>query len=125
MAPGDFHTTLNRSDDGQIRLFNTQGPKRNYVRPAVDNLFETATEIFGKHTMGFILTGMGNDGSDGCHSIKTAKGGVMIQEANSCTVWGMPRAVYERGCFDNQGTLEQIGLMLGQMTMEKRHEAVS
>ncbi len=111
MAPGDYHMTLFR-DQGQIKLRLDQGPQRNSVRPAVDPLFETASEIYGNKCMGFILTGMGEDGVVGATAVKRCGGGIMIQNEASCVVYGMPGSVFEAGAYDAIGDLQQIGAAL-------------
>ena len=107
VAPGDYHMVLKREGDAIVVRLH-QGDKRNSVRPAVDELFETAAEVFGDRTMGFILTGMGEDGLEGCTSIKNAGGGVMIQDEATSVVWGMPGAVYHAGAYDQMGGIGEV-----------------
>jgi two-component system chemotaxis response regulator CheB len=95
-----------------------QGPQRNSVRPAADFLFESAAKVFGSKVMGIVLTGMGEDGLDGARAVKTAGGGVMIQNQESCVVFGMPGAVFAAGAFDAQGDLTAIQSMLQRMAFE-------
>jgi two-component system chemotaxis response regulator CheB len=107
IAPGDFHMTFIAESDGyRIRL--DQGPQINSVRPAVDNLFESAARYFRNKAMGIVLTGMGEDGCRGAKSIKQAGGGIAIQEKDSCVVYGMPGAIHQAKAFDQIMSLEQI-----------------
>jgi two-component system, chemotaxis family, protein-glutamate methylesterase/glutaminase len=116
VAPGDFHMSLGRIN-GEIRLILDQGPQRNYVRPAVDPLFETAAEIYKNRCVGIVLTGMGVDGALGAIAIKEKGGGMVIQNRESCIVYGMPLAVYEQGAYDQIADLHQIReLLLGMVT---------
>lgn len=116
VAPGDFHMTLSRAPaGGQVIIRLDQSPKRNSVRPAVDNLFESAAKVYGGACAGIILTGMGADGMIGCKAIKDATGGVMIQDRDSSIVWGMPGAVHEVGAYDSMGDLEACGKALIKM----------
>ncbi len=112
IAPGNYHLALKKSNS-QIECEINQGPQRNSVRPAVDILFESAVEIYGPRAMGFILTGMGEDGLQGCRMIKDKGGGVMIQDKESCVVFGMPGAVFTNGCYDKIGGLVEIGNLIG------------
>lgn len=93
IAPGDYH--LEVSSDAVFQL--SQKEKRNSVRPAIDFLFESAAEVWGKDILAFILTGMGSDGRDGCKAVKNHGGTVVIQDKESSVVWGMPGAVYQSG----------------------------
>jgi two-component system chemotaxis response regulator CheB len=114
IAPGDYHLRLKRSDAG-VQLLLDQGPQRNSVRPAADYLFETAAELFGPACLGIVLTGMGADGCDGAQAIKQNGGRVMIQNRESCVVFGMPGAVFDAQAYDRIGTLPEIAATLGDL----------
>lgn len=115
IAPGNYHMTVKRVSSGyQICL--DQGPLRNSVRPAVDPLFESASELWGPKCMGIILTGMGEDGMLGCRAIKKAGGGVQIQDQASCAVFGMPGAVYAAKLYDGMSDPSVINRLIRRMT---------
>ncbi|MCX6125896.1 MAG: chemotaxis response regulator protein-glutamate methylesterase, partial [Proteobacteria bacterium] len=118
IAPGDFHTTLGKRGYETV-LTNDQGPKRNSVRPAVDSLFESAATVFKNQVLAVVLTGMGEDGALGCCAIKEAGGGVLIQDQESCVVWGMPGAVHERGAFDKVAPLKECAQFLANLVSKK------
>lgn len=107
VAPGDFHMTLSKVDS-QIKINLDQGPQVNSVRPAVDPLFASASNIFKSECLGIVFTGMGNDGMIGSEKIKENGGIVIIQDQNSCVVFGMPGAVKQVGAFDFELSPEQI-----------------
>lgn len=117
VAPGDFHMSL-ASSNGTIYLQLDQGPQQNMVRPAVDPLFETAAIHFRQNVMGFVLTGMGEDGLRGARAIKQAGGGMMIQNKESCVVFGMPGAIFRDGCFDQVANPQDIKSLLAKMLKE-------
>ena len=60
-------------------------------------MFDTLAEAYDGHVAGVLLSGMGRDGSDGAQSIVSAGGTIFAQNAETCAVWGMPRAVTELG----------------------------
>ena len=111
IAPGDYHMTLVKAGT-EVKLNLDQGPQRNSVRPAVDPLFETATAIFGSRTLGVILTGMGEDGFVGSRAVKEGGGGVLIQDKESCVVFGMPGAVFQGQLQDGMGDLTFVNSIL-------------
>ena len=116
IAPGDFHMTVEKSlDERQIIIRLDQGPKRNSVRPAVDNLFESLAKTYGNSCVVFVLTGMGEDGLEGSKAIKSVSGGVIIQDAASSIVWGMPGAIFEANAFDYMGNLDECAQCLIQL----------
>ncbi|MGY3803844.1 chemotaxis-specific protein-glutamate methyltransferase CheB [Pigmentibacter ruber] len=115
IAPGDYHMTVERGTDGNNYIRLDQGPKRNSVRPAVDNLFESLSSNYGNACSVFVLTGMGEDGMVGAQAIKSSAGTVIIQDQASSTVWGMPGAVYASGNFDMMSSVEECGQFLLKM----------
>lgn len=116
VAPGDYHMTLEKKMDGHVYIRLDQTPHQNSVRPAVDPLFKTAAEIYKNHCLGIILTGMGEDGVRGCNEVKKHGGGVMIQNKESCVVFGMPGAVMQAGCYDEIGDLMKINNLIRSKT---------
>lgn len=116
VAPGDFHLTVARTGNSVITSLDKE-PPRNSVRPAADHLFETASEVYGAGLMGFVYTGMGEDGLAGSKAIRKREGGIMIQNAESCVVFGMPGAVFAANDYDAIGDLEQITAQLRRMIL--------
>jgi two-component system chemotaxis response regulator CheB len=103
LAQGNKHLIL---DGKRLRL--DDGPKVNYVRPAIDVLMKSAAPIYGPRTIGVILTGMGSDGAEGMKCIKRNGGKTIAQSEETCVVYGMPKAVVESGAADRVVPLEEI-----------------
>ena len=85
---------------GKPRVTISTEPKSEPYRPSVDVLYETGAEVCGPRTAAVILTGMGEDGARGAAQIKKAGGVVIAQSEATCVVYGMPRAVADRGLAD-------------------------
>lgn len=113
VAPGDYHMTL-KAEGESVRIALDQGPPQNFVRPAVDPLFQSAAAIYRSGCMGIVLTGMGADGRIGSVAIKDAGGSVLIQNRESCVVYGMPGAVEAAGAFDLTADLEEIARVVSK-----------
>jgi two-component system, chemotaxis family, protein-glutamate methylesterase/glutaminase len=96
IAPGDYHMTLKGSPTAPVLKLD-QGPQVNWCRPAVDPMFKSGAELYGKNAIGVVLTGMGHDGRDGAQYLVNAGATVMVQDEASSVVWGMPGAVAEAG----------------------------
>lgn len=103
LAPGGKHMVVRNK---RIQLLDTE--KVHSVRPAVDPLFESVVNHYGRSTLGVILTGMGRDGAAGCLDIKRAGGYVIAQNEESCVVYGMPRHAYEAGAVNELMSIEEI-----------------
>jgi len=111
VAPGDYHMVLNKQADGVYATLN-QTALRQSVRPAADNLFETASEIYGNQLLGIVLTGMGEDGLVGAKQVRAKGGRVLIQSKESCVVFGMPGACFAQDEYDEIASLDGIVQLL-------------
>jgi two-component system chemotaxis response regulator CheB len=109
IAPGDFHMTLEKREDG-VRLALNQEPPENSCRPAVDVLFRSVARTFGANVLAVVLTGMGSDGVRGCELIREHGGQVLVQDEASSVVWGMPGQVAAAGCADGIFPLDAMAL---------------
>jgi two-component system, chemotaxis family, protein-glutamate methylesterase/glutaminase len=96
VAPGGRHLALRRSAAGVVAVVD-DGPPVNFCRPSVDITFRSGAEVFGKGSLGVMLTGMGADGLKGSVAIVEAGGNVLAQDEASSIVWGMPGAVAKHG----------------------------
>jgi two-component system chemotaxis response regulator CheB len=56
--------------------------------------------VWGERTLLVVLTGMGRDGAEGARAVRAAGGRILCEAAETCTVYGMPRAVVEDGLAD-------------------------
>ncbi len=111
IAPGDYHMELGPNKVKPSISIN-QGPQKNSVRPAADLLFESAANIYSSRLLGIVLTGMGEDGMLGCRYVKNQKGAVVIQNKESCVVFGMPGAVFNDATYDAILSLNLIRSLL-------------
>lgn len=65
--------------------------------PSVDALFVSVAEIYGHDALAIVLSGMGNDGAAGAKVLAANNARVLVQDAESSVVWGMPGAVVKAG----------------------------
>ncbi len=105
LAPAGKHMVLN--PNGTIHLSDTE--RVHFLKPAVDPMFISAAKVFGEKAMAVLLTGMGNDGAEGCVEIKKAGGYTIAEAASSCVVFGMPKAAIMAGGATAILPLEKIG----------------
>jgi two-component system chemotaxis response regulator CheB len=95
------------------------------VRPCADYLFESAAAIYGRHTLGIVLTGMGRDGAQGSAVVKQHNGVVLIQNQESCVVFGMPGAVFDSGDFDFAGTPQELASKIQKIAINRSNTRVA
>jgi two-component system chemotaxis response regulator CheB len=87
LAPADYHLLIERSS---VAL-STAAP-RNYARPSIDLLFESAADSHGSGVVGVLLTGSNHDGAQGCQRIKSRGGSVFVQDPATAQSSAMPAA---------------------------------
>jgi two-component system chemotaxis response regulator CheB len=78
----------------------TDDPPENSCKPSVDYLFRSVAREYGSKVTSVILTGMGNDGKIGMSVLKSAGALTIAQNAETCVVFGMPKAVIDAGLAD-------------------------
>jgi two-component system chemotaxis response regulator CheB len=108
VARGDSHLIV-RQEGKLVRLALHQGPLVNGCRPAVDVLFEAAAEVYGAGVLAVVMTGLGQDGLQGCEKVRAAGGQVLVQDEASSVVWSMPGAVARAGLADEVLPLGHLG----------------
>jgi len=96
VARGDSHLTLYRKLTGQVVIRTPSTPKTLFV-PSVNVMMESVLAVYGRDTIGVLMTGIGDDGADQMVKIKQAGGYTIAESEESCVVYGMPREAIERG----------------------------
>jgi two-component system, chemotaxis family, protein-glutamate methylesterase/glutaminase len=104
MAPGGFHMLL--EPNGQVSL--NQNPTVHGVRPAVDVTLISIAQQYKNRMVSVIMTGMGNDGTNGAGLVHSFGGWVIAEAEETCVVWGMPRSIAEAGYANEILPLQQI-----------------
>ncbi len=123
IAPGDRHLVVERQGLN-LRVRLNHNPPVNSCRPSADVLFRSVAETFGDAAVAVVLTGMGQDGMEGCRSIRLQGGKVLVQDQATSVVWGMPRVVADAGLADHVLPLDSIAAELTRMSQMGRSEAV-
>ena len=98
--------------DAEGRLVTSNAPPINVHRPSVTVTFRAAARLYGKSSIGILLTGMGQDGVQGLGAIAQAGGITIAQDEKSCVVFGMPKCAIESGVVSHVLPLSNISSML-------------
>ncbi len=96
VAPGGMHLCLHRKMTGDVVIRTPTTPQTLFM-PAVSVMMESVLKIYGKETVGVLMTGIGDDGADQMVAIKQAGGYTIAESEQTAVVYGMPREAYERG----------------------------
>ncbi len=107
LAPGDRHMVLLRVDEGW-RVLLKDTPQVNYVRPSVDVLLLSVAREAGPAAVGAILTGMGRDGAKGLLAMRKAGARTLVQDQESCAIFGMPKECLNLGAAERVLPLNRL-----------------
>lgn len=89
VAPGSHHMAIQtHGGKSTIKIFS--GELVNRHRPSVNVLFHSVAEVKGKHAVGVILTGMGDDGAAGMLAMHQRGAYTIAQDEATSVVFGMP-----------------------------------
>jgi len=118
VAPGGIHLRLRRQGFHVVtELFDAPPVDRH--RPSVNVLFESAAEVVKGQGIGVIMTGMGDDGTRGLLAMKARGALTIAQDANGCTVFGMPQRAIAAGAASHVVTLEDLAPRLVDWTRSR------
>ena len=107
IAPGNRHMLLRRTGN-RYTVSIVDGPHVSRHRPSVDVLFRSAAQNAGANAVGFLLTGMGDDGAQGLTELRQSGAMTYAQDEASSVVFGMPRAAIERGAAGKVISLDKV-----------------
>jgi two-component system chemotaxis response regulator CheB len=104
LAPGGQHLRLRA--DGRTTLSDADAI--GGLRPRADLLIEDAAKLFGERLLLVVMTGMGCDGLRGAREVRQRGGRIFVESQETCTVYGMPRAIVDAGLADEIMTLDAL-----------------
>lgn len=84
---------LNQNRAACLRKIDSEGGSLN-------TLFTSAANIFENHTIGVLLTGVGNDGIEGFNHIKEKSGTTLVQRSDTCVYPNLAQCAIEHGNVD-------------------------
>lgn len=109
IAPGGRHMRVVKDSSGYVIKLSDE-PAVEGLRPCANIMYESLCESDFDEITCAVLTGMGADGTKGIKSLHDAGKNIYVigQDAESCVVYGMPRAIAESGLVNEVRPLNQI-----------------
>ncbi|MFP7494064.1 chemotaxis response regulator protein-glutamate methylesterase [Terribacillus saccharophilus] len=109
IAPGGHHLTIEQADSRLIAKLTMEDPVSGH-RPSVDRMFESISLLQNVDVCTVIMTGMGADGTNGLRKIRDRISSVYSigESAETCVVYGMPRAAAEAGLLHHVCPVQSI-----------------
>ncbi|MEO4053503.1 chemotaxis response regulator protein-glutamate methylesterase [Solibacillus sp. CAU 1738] len=113
IAPGGYHLKLRKIGTAFGIMLDDNEPPCSGHRPSVDVMFESVSKFTEMDKIAVIMTGMGHDGSRGLKSLKQKGNVIAIAEsAETCIVYGMPKAAVETQLVDDVADVDDITLTI-------------
>jgi two-component system, chemotaxis family, protein-glutamate methylesterase/glutaminase len=115
LAPGTIYlasTNVHMRLTSPSTIAPSDAPPRNFQRPSIDVLLESAAAWLGASAVGVLLTGMGRDGAAGLLHLRNAGAFTVVQSAASCVVDSMPMSAVELGAACATQTPAELALSL-------------
>ncbi len=108
IAPGGKHMEIVYTG-GMHKVHLSSAPPIGGLRPCANVTYESLINSQYDDIICVVLTGMGADGTEGIKKLDRKKPlHVIAQNAQTCVVYGMPRAIAEAGLVDEVVPLESI-----------------
>ena len=114
IAPGGTHVVL-KGVPPHVRVGLCNDAPVSGHRPSVDVLFQSAAQVFQRSAIGFLMTGMGRDGVEGCKAILAAGGLTLGQDEETSAVYGMNKAAYLEGAVRAQFALDDLAAIINNI----------
>lgn len=109
IAMGGKHLNILHAAPGKYTVHYSDEPAREGVKPCANYMYESLMDSKFDRVLCVVLTGMGADGTQGIQNLKQKKKiHVIVQEASTCAVYGMPKSAVNAGLADQTVPLEQI-----------------
>ena len=115
---GHHHLRVKRFKKSQALLDVSVEPEELPYKPSADELFRSCVEVYGDKVLAVVMSGIGNDGTEGARCVREAGGMVLTQARETCAVYGMPRSCVEADLSNAQLTPDEIFRTIAQLSPE-------
>lgn len=113
IVPGGKHGEI-QSRSGTLFFSEREPTPDEHFRPSVNYLFQSAAQALGPDVLAIVLTGMGDDGTEGARLVRAASGHVWAQDQASSVIYGMPAAVAKAGLAEAVLPLKEVGAAISR-----------
>lgn len=109
IAPGGKHMEVKKNPDGTHKIALSDMPPIGGLKPCANITYDSLRNCGYDEIVCVVLTGMGADGTKGIMALQRSKPiYVIAQDAQTCVVYGMPKAIAESGLVDEVVPLTEV-----------------
>ena len=114
LIPVDQNISLNLSPANELNFVLSPKPTKPALNLPIDLFFSSLAQAVTNRAIGIILSGSGEDGSQGVRAIRAMQGVVFVQEPTTAEFQGMPQAAIDSNMVDFVLPPEQIPAQISQ-----------
>ena len=96
VAKGGHQMIIQKNKNHNIVTRISKNPETIYT-PNIDLTLESVLSVFGKNTIGVIMTGLGDDGSKAMKKLKKAGGVTIAELPDTAIAYSMPKEAIRKG----------------------------
>lgn len=109
VAPGGKHMEVIKSSDGKHKISLNDMPAIGGLKPCANITYDSLIKSSYDEIVCVVLTGMGSDGTNGIIALNQHKPiHVIAQNADTCVVYGMPKAITDAGLVNEVVPLTEV-----------------
>ena len=108
IAPSDRNMRVVSSNGERFCNIIEKDPSSAKHTPSVDTLFQSLCSLPSRELVAIMMTGMGNDGAEAMLKLHASGVHTIVQDQDSCVVYGMPKCVIELGAANEIVALDDI-----------------
>lgn len=113
VAPGGKHMEVVKTSGGGHKIALNDMPPIGGLKPCANITYDSLSQSGYSQIVCVVLTGMGADGTNGIMSLNQHKPIYVIsQNAETCVVYGMPKAIAETGLVDEVVPLKEVAQII-------------
>jgi two-component system chemotaxis response regulator CheB len=127
IVPGSCNIDVElRASDGTaiVHIVEPQPTRAGIVplTPSADHMLRALSNVFHRHMVAVILTGMGSDGTHGAIAARRQGAYVLVEDPRTAVMPGMPHSALEAGAVDRALPLERLHEAIVEMVEKRRAE---
>ena len=109
ITPGGKHMEIRENSNHSSYCHLNDDPPIGSLKPCADVMYRSLISSSYEEIICVVLTGMGADGSEGIRDLSAKKKTYVIsQDASTCVVYGMPKAVATKGLSNEVVPLKDV-----------------
>ncbi len=109
IAPGRAHCRVESiPGKGEVVQLVVPPKEERFRFVAADVAMGSLAPVYAENATGVVLTGMGNDGTEGLRAIKDHGGTTIAEHESTCIVYGMPQQAIKEGVVDRVVPLSKV-----------------